>query len=180
MSTTRHSQVARRYAEALFATLSQSDQEQTIRSINDEFVGILEILSDPKVNEVFHHPKTSKERKAQLIRLMNLSPIAENFLLLLVEKSRETLLPSVAYHFEQLVLDADQTTIAEVIAAVPLTSETLDELQQRLHKLTGKTIRLETKIDPSIVGGMIIKVDGKVIDGSVNNTLKQFQRSLSN
>ncbi|NMB20778.1 MAG: ATP synthase F1 subunit delta, partial [Firmicutes bacterium] len=95
-------------------------------------------------------------------------------------KSRETLLPSVAYHFEQLVLEAEQTTIAEVISAVPLTGETLDELQQRLYTLTGKTIRLQTKIDPSIVGGMIIKVDGKVIDGSVNNTLRQFQRSLSN
>ncbi|MCK9525518.1 MAG: ATP synthase F1 subunit delta [Limnochordia bacterium] len=178
MSITRHSQVAKRYAEALFATLVQS--EQTTSSINEELKNVLTVLQDPKVQSAFLHPKTSRERKGQLIRLMKLSPIAENFLLLLVEKSRETLLPSIVYHFEQLVLNADRTAIADVVAAVPLTSETLEGLKQRLSILTGKSIRLQTKVDPSIGGGMIIKVDGKVIDGSVNNTLKQFQRSLRN
>lgn len=178
MSTTRHPQVAKRYAEALFSTLKQSDLDAA--TINEEFKQVLEILGDPKVQETFHHPKTSKERKGQLIQLMNLSPIAENFLLLLVEKSRETLLTSIAYHFEQLVLGAAQTTIANVISVVPLADHTLGELSQRLGELTGKTVRLETKIDPSIVGGIIIKVDGKVIDGSVNKTLKQFQRALRN
>jgi F-type H+-transporting ATPase subunit delta len=180
MSITRHSQVAKRYAEALFATLVQSDHSQATRGINDEFKQIVEVLADTQVRQAFNHPKTSKERKGQLIGLMKLSPIAENFLLLLVEKSRETLLPSIAYHFEQLVLDTERTTIADVVSAVPLTSETLEGLKQRLLKLTGKSIRLQTKVDPSIGGGMIIKVEGKVIDGSVNNTLKQFQRSLSN
>ncbi|HBN96422.1 MAG TPA: ATP synthase F1 subunit delta [Firmicutes bacterium] len=178
MSIIKHSQVAKRYAEALFATITPSDQ--TPVGISEEIQQVISILEDPKIHSVFHHPKTSKERKGELIKLMKVSPITETFLLLIVEKSREELLPSIAYHFEQLVLDAEQTTIAEIVSAIPLTTDTLEGLTQRLQKLTGKTVRLQTSVDPSIGGGMIIKVDGKVLDGSVSHTLKQFQRSFIN
>jgi F-type H+-transporting ATPase subunit delta len=178
MSMTRHSQVAKRYAEALFASLAGSDHAPS--SVSEEFQKVVTVLADPKINGTFHHPKTSKERKGELIKLMNLSPITDNFLLLVVEKSREGLLPSIAHHFEHLVLDAQHTTIAEVVSAIPLAEETLNDLEQKLHTLTGKTVRIQTNVDPSIGGGMIIKVDGKVIDGSVSHTLKQFQRSLLN
>ena len=178
MSVTKHSQVAKRYAEALFSTIVDSDQAPV--RVSAEIQQVLSILGDSKINSVFHHPKTSKERKGELVKLMNVSPITESFLLLVVEKSREALLPSIAYHFEQLVLEAQQTTIAEVVSAIPLATETLEGLTERLQQLTGKTVRLETKIDPSIGGGMIIKVDGKVIDGSVSHTLRQFKRSLIN
>ncbi len=176
MSITRHSQVAQRYAEALFTTVTPAHQSE----IAEEFKQVLNILNDPKINDVLHHPKTSKERKGKLVKLMSLSPIMENFLLLIVEKSRENLLPSIEHYFEQLALDAQQKIIAEVVSAVPLTKETLESLELKLARLTGKTVLLQTKLNSSIGGGMIIKVDGQVIDGSVNNTLKQFERSLTN
>lgn len=178
MSMTKHSQVAKRYAEALFATIVASDHAPA--SISEEIQQVISILEDSKIHSVFHHPKTAKKRKGELVKLMNVSPITESFLLLVVEKSREGLLPSVAYHFEQLVLEAQQTTIAEIVSAIPLATETLENLTGRLQKLTNKTVRLETKIDPSIGGGLIIKVDGKVIDGSISHTLKQFRQSLVN
>ena len=79
---------------------------------------------------------------------------------------------------EQLVLEAQGDTLAEVVSAVPLPTETLTDLEQKLQEFTGKAVRLQTHVDSSIGGGLIIKVDGKVIDGSVSNTLKQLQRSL--
>lgn len=176
MSMTKHPQVARRYAEALFSTLNPADH----LAISEELCQVVQILGDAKIDAVFHHPKTAKERKGGLIKLMGLSPISENFLLLIVEKSREALIPAIAYYLEELVLKAQLTTKAEVTSAVPLNVETLDGLKHKLHKLTGKTVRIETKIDPAIGGGMIIKVDGKVIDGSVDHTLRQFHRSLLN
>ncbi|NLL43687.1 MAG: ATP synthase F1 subunit delta [Firmicutes bacterium] len=174
MTATKHSQVARRYAEALFATADPAARSQ----LKAEFEHVLTILGDPKVKDVFHHPRTSRERKGEMIKLMQLSPIMENFLLLIVEKSRETLLASIAHYFEQLVLEAQHTTIAEVISAIPLSAETLTGLEQKLNQFTGKTVHLNTHIDSSIGGGLVIRVDGKVLDGSVTNTLKQFQRSL--
>ena len=116
MSMTKHSQVAKRYAEALFATIVASDHAPA--SISEEIQQVISILEDSKVHSVFHHPKTAKKRKGELVKLMNVSPITESFLLLVVEKSREGLLPSIAYHFEQLVLEAQQTTIAEIVSAI--------------------------------------------------------------
>ncbi len=174
MSAAKHSQVARRYAEALFAAADPSIRNE----LNEEFKLLLTILEDPKVRDAFHHPNTSRERKGQLIKLMQLSPVMENFLLLIVEKSREAILSSISSYFDQLVLEAQETTIAEVVSAVPLPTETLTGLEQKLQEFTGKAVRLQTHVDSSIGGGLIIKVDGKVIDGSVSNTLKQLQRSL--
>lgn len=176
MSMTTHSQVARRYAQALFGTVSPADRG----AISEELQLVVVILEDPKIRETFHHPKTAKERKGELIKLMRLSPVAEDFLLLIVEKSREALIPSIALYFEELVLTAQQTTKAEITSAIPLVETTLEGLRQKLQTLTGKTVRLETKIDPAIGGGMIIKVDGKIIDASLSHTLKQVQRSLLN
>lgn len=175
MSGAKNSQVSRRYAEALFAAVSPADRALVL----DEFQDVLTVLSDPQICEVFNHPRTSRTNKNELIRLMKRSKTMENFLLLIVEKSREQYLPAIRLHFEQQVLKAKQTTLAEVISAVPLTPETLQELTKKLGKLTQKTVLISSKVDPQIVGGMIVKVDGKVIDGSVSHTLKQFQRALS-
>ena len=84
MSAAKHSQVARRYAEALFAAADPS----FLSELNEEFRLVIAILEDPKVKDAFYHPSTSRERKGQLIKLMQLSPVMENFLLLIVEKSR--------------------------------------------------------------------------------------------
>ena len=99
--------------------------------------------------------------------------------MLIVEKSREALLPSMEHHFRQLVLETEGITIAHVTTAISLSEETLCQLQQRLNTLTGKTVRIQTKVDPRIGGGMIIKVDGKVLDGSISHTLKELQRSFA-
>lgn len=175
MSEVTHSQVAKRYAEALFTSLDAADH----RLMSQEFETVITVLEDPVIQGVFRHPQTTKERKRALIGKMQLSPTLEKFLLLIVEKSREALLPSMEHHFRQLVLETEGITIAHVTTAISLSEETLCQLQQRLNTLTGKTVRIQTKVDPRIGGGMIIKVDGKVLDGSISHTLKQLQRSFA-
>lgn len=175
MNSTRDSQVAKRYAEALFQAAAQVDRTK----LRQEFQDLLTILADEKVHHTFHHPRATREQKNQLIKLMNLSPIMENFLLLVVEKSREGLLAAIGQYFEELVLAEQHTTLADVISAVPLTDQNRKELQDKLESLTGKTVLLRTQIDPKIMGGLVVKIDGKVIDGSIKQTLHKLQQSLS-
>lgn len=175
MSTNTNSQIARRYAEALFGIVQPDDGT----TILNEFKQVLLVLQDPEISRVFKHPRTSLVRKSELIRLMDLSKTMRHFLLLTIEKSREQLLPQIEKRFEALILNSQQTTIAEIISAVDLLPETLTKLQQRLEELTAKTVRLNTSIDPKIGGGLIIKVDGKVIDGSIAHSLENFQRTLT-
>ena len=103
----------------------------------------------------------------------------ENFLLLIVEKNRDPFLAQIEREFASLVLTWQKITVAEVVSAVQLSPATLRQLQLQLEQISGKTVQLKTSLNPKIGGGLIIKMDGKVIDGSVAHSLQRFQRSLS-
>lgn len=167
-------QIALRYAKALFSVVPSDERSLIV----EEFNRAVSVLQDPKIKQVFSYPRTSKARKSELIRLMNLSHTMENFLLLLVEKSREVLLPLIEREFEHLVLKAQNTAIAEITSAITLSDSVLKRLQNQLESLTQKTIVLRNKVDSKIGGGLIIKVDGQVVDGSITSSLKRLEQSL--
>ncbi|HBG08814.1 MAG: ATP synthase F1 subunit delta [Firmicutes bacterium] len=174
MNTTRNSQIANRYAKALFLAAGGRHAE-----LHKELSGVLTVLQDPVINKVFYHPRTSQQRKVELVRLMGLSDLLESFLLLVVEKGREGLLPLMHRDFERLVLQDQNTTIAQVTSALELSQEEQVQLQHKLSELTGKKVLLRTQVDPGIGGGLIIQVDGKVLDASVKHRLNTFVHSLS-
>ncbi len=174
MSTHSDPQISRRYAEALFSVVAA--QEQT--AILEEFNQLLLVLAEPDIKKVFAHPRTPNHRKSELIRLIKLSKPLEQFVLLTVEKSRENFLRQIRNEYEKLVLEAQGMAKAEVIAAVPLTEETLGALQQRLENRSGKKVILQETVDPEIGGGLVIKMEGEIIDGSVKHMLRQFRRTL--
>lgn len=175
MSSLNNSQIAKRYAQALFDVVPA--EERT--ALSEEFQQVLMVLQDPQIKRTFTHPRTSTSRKAELIRLMNLSNTMENFLLLIVEKNRDPFLAQIEREFASLVLTWQKITVAEVVSAVQLSPATLRQLQLQLEQISGKTVQLKTSLNPKIGGGLIIKMDGKVIDGSVAHSLQRFQRSLS-
>lgn len=175
MNITRNSQIANRYARALFLAAGKTRIE-----LDEELKKVLKVLEDPVVSRVFYHPRTARERKAELIRLMQLSPVLQSFLLLVVEKGREALLPFIAQDFERLVLEEQNTTVAEVTSAVEMRSEERNALERRLSTLTGKKVLLRTAVDPGVGGGLVIKVDGKVLDASLKHRLELFAQSITN
>lgn len=175
MSNLNNSQIAKRYAQALFDVVPA--EERT--TLTEEFQQALVVLQDPQIRRTFTHPRTSADRKADLIRLMNLSTTMEHFLLLIIEKNRDQFLPQIEKELSALVLKSQQITVAEVISAVELKEQTLNQLKVQLEQLSRKTVQLKTSVDPKIGGGLIIKIDGKVMDGSVNHSLQRFQRSLT-
>lgn len=173
MNITRNSQIANRYARALFSAAGEARA-----ALDEELQKVLKVLEDPLISKVFYHPRTDRSRKAELVRLMKLSTVLENFLLLVVDKGREPLLPLMQRDFERLVLEEQNTTIAEVTSAVEMSSEEQAELQRRLSKLTGKRVLIRTQVHPGIGGGLVIKVDGKVINASLKHRLDLFAQSL--
>jgi F-type H+-transporting ATPase subunit delta len=175
MNITRNSQIANRYARALFLAAGETRIE-----FDEELKKVLKVLEDPVVSRVFYHPRTARERKAELIRLMQLSPVLQSFLLLVMEKGREALLPFIAQDFERLVLEEQNTTVAEVTSAVEMRSEERNALERRLSTLTGKKVLLRTAVDPGVGGGLVIKVDGKVLDASLKHRLELFAQSITN
>ena len=174
MNTTRNSQIANRYAKALFLAAGGRHAE-----LHKELSGVLTVLQDPVINKVFYHPRTSQQRKVELVRLMGLLGFAGKLSPPGCGEGARRAAPLMHRDFERLVLQDQNTTIAKVTSALELSQEEQVQLQHKLSELTGKKVLLRTQVDPGIGGGLIIQVDGKVLDASVKHRLNTFVHSSS-
>ncbi|KKN45217.1 hypothetical protein LCGC14_0685180 [marine sediment metagenome] len=102
-----------------------------------------------------------------------------NLLFLLIEKRRERILDSLPDVFKEVAGRIKGVTHVKVQTAFPLPDSMLIKLKENLEKLTKKKVELETEINKDIIGGMIIRIGNKIIDGSVINHLKNLKKNLS-
>jgi len=130
---------------------------------------------------MLHHPLIAQDRKKELLAQVfggEIQSDVQNFLFLLVEKDRASIIPNVAREFARLVDEYRRVADAEVVSAVPLTSEQTAAILQQLQASTGYTIRLQTRVDETIVGGLVIRVGDKLMDGSVATRLQTMREGL--
>ena len=99
-------------------------------------------------------------------------------LLLLADRDRLVLLPDFADAFRSRLMDHQQVVRAEVTTAMELPADRVSALQQGLATATGRTVQLEVRVDPSIVGGAVTKIGSTVYDGSVTTQLERLKRKL--
>jgi F-type H+-transporting ATPase subunit delta len=97
---------------------------------------------------------------------------------LLLRRKRTALLPEILSEYVQMDEEKKGIKRVKVISAVSLDKSEERLLASRLQHLTGKTILIDTKVDPSILGGVVIYLDGKVIDGSVRTGLEELRGRL--
>jgi F-type H+-transporting ATPase subunit delta len=174
--------IARRYAKALVA-LGQ-DEGNIADQLTNELEDVVNTLlsHDGQLFDALCHPALALvERQALLNTLMpklKVHGLLQNFLRLLLEKQRFSFLPAIS---------ADARSQADVIAgraratvttATPMTASMEKEVQTTLQQATGKTIILDTKVDASLIGGMIAQVGGKVFDASVKTRLAELRQQL--
>lgn len=171
--------VARRYAQAFYeeaereGSLAQTDADMEL--IRASMEGSRDLV------RLFESPIVSREKKERVIRQLfedRLQPLTLRFLLLLVAKQREDLFPSIvqAYHEQR----NRQQGIVEVRAraARPLDTDEAQKLTQTLERMTGQRVRLQVEQDPSILGGLIVRVGDTVYDGSVRHQLENLREQL--
>lgn len=166
--------VANRYAQALYDIVDAEAQEQ----VAEELTAISQALQEPDVSALFANPRIPRSFKEKLITDMQPSPHTEALLRVMLENRRLQLLSDAAAAFQELVYRARGKAKAEVLSAVPLSTEALQELRLKLSKLTGKTVELTASVDERLWGGLRIRVDGKVIDGSLAHRLARVKEQL--
>ena len=169
----------RRYAKALFnAALATGSVEAAGASLAEVTAAT---QSTPQLLQVLRHPLISRERKTEILRTLfhgTLLPLVESFLFLLVEKERAGIIETVSEEFTHLV-DAHQGIAnAEAVSAVELDNGQREQLLQQLESATGMKIRLVTKVDAEILGGLVVRVGDRMIDGSVATQLQRMRESL--
>ena len=102
----------------------------------------------------------------------------DNFIELLTERGYIDRFSECADEFKLLYYAENGIAEAEVVSAVPLTDGEVNALRTKLEKLTGKRIELLFEIDPSVIGGLIVRVDGRVIDASVRKDLDNLRELM--
>jgi F-type H+-transporting ATPase subunit delta len=173
--------VAKRYAIALF----QVAQEQNLlEQIEQELLAVKAVFTEnDKLLSVLNHPKVSKATKKSLVKesFANVSAPVLNTLLILIDRHRQSVIPDVADLFIEEANNARGIADAKVYSVRPLSDEEKTSLSQTFAKKVGKVaLRVENIVDPSILGGVKLRIGNRIYDGSVSGKLARVERELLN
>ena len=170
----------RRYARALLdVALQKSEAERVrddLRDVASTLRGHAELL------RALSHPAVPAERKKGLIQELWGQRVAEpviRLMTLLVERGRIAELPEVAESYSRLWNARRRVATAEVVSVSPLGPAEMASVQKALEKATGLGIEVRPKVDPAILGGLLVRVAGQNYDGSVRARLKALRERLA-
>jgi F-type H+-transporting ATPase subunit delta len=170
--------IARPYANAVFAIANEKSE---LKAWSELLAVLSQCVSDLKMQSIITSPAVSDEVVITMLadiagELMNED--ARRFLGLLAENNRLLVLADIAVIFEELRAEAEQTMVADVTSARPLTSEQAESISGALKKRFGRDVTLETSVDESLLGGAIIRAGDLIIDGSALGKLNRLGQAI--
>ncbi|BDG49109.1 MULTISPECIES: F0F1 ATP synthase subunit delta [Parageobacillus] len=171
--------IAKRYALALFQI---AVEKQLLERLEEEIRAVWQALAEnDEFLSLLTYPKLSLEKKKALIKetFAAVSAPLRNTLLLLLERHRIDIVPELAQQFIDLVNEARGVAEATAYSARPLTEEEKRALSDVFAKKMGKaTLRIENIVDPSLIGGVKLRIGNRIYDGSISGKLERIQRQL--
>lgn len=170
--------VARRYAQAYF---DLAEAAGAVTAWRDALADVVALLGDARIAAILRNPRVPRERRARLVAdvLDDVPAQAQNLARLLVEHARLAALPEVLDHYDRLADRASGVVRAEVTTAVALDPGQRDRIAQTLSQRLGGEVHTTLRQDPQILGGLVIRIGDRVIDGSVRARLEQLQAALA-
>ncbi|WP_414544047.1 MULTISPECIES: ATP synthase F1 subunit delta [Nostocaceae] len=174
-------EIAQPYAQAMLS-IAQSknlteefgEDARTLRSLLSENQQLQSFIGNPFIQ--------GESKKAAIKQILGESanPYLRNFLLLLVDKRRIVFLEAILQQYLALLRQLNQTVLAEVTSAVPLSETQQQAVVEKVLAITdARQVELETKIDSELIGGVIIKVGSQVIDASLRGQLRRLSLRLA-
>ena len=169
----------RRYAEAAFEIAQRDSSIERWRSDLDEAARVLGESRD--LAPILANPALPPEQRREVATRVfaGLAEKPRNLVLLLVQRGRIEQLPRVADEFRRLDDDRQGIVHATATSAAPLTDTEMRALTARLEQMTGGRIALKTEIDESLLGGLVVRVGDRLIDGSVRGRLERLRNQLA-
>lgn len=172
-------QLASTYAQAIYEL---ADSKGMLDQVEEQLLLVDRTISAHEdLHNLMYHPQVPAQAKKETLSQIfgaELTDFVRNFFMLLIDKRRETALPAIAREYIRLANEKRNIAEAEVITAAPLTAEQQKALQVKLSSVTCKNIILKTQIDQSIIGGVVVKIGGKLIDGSVTGQMQALKAAL--
>lgn len=172
--------IAGRYATAVFELAKEA---KGLAALEADVAALAQALKDSAdLRQVIASPVVSREDQgramAALAAKMGLSPTVANTLALMAANRRLFVLPQLLSALAGMIAEEKGEVTAEVTAAAELTNAQAEKLAATLKKTVGKTVKLNTTVDESLIGGLIVKVGSKMIDTSIRSKLASLQNVM--
>ena len=170
---------AKRYAQAVFEIAQEHNR---LEEWQQELQTIAQAVEQPEFVSLLSNPRLPVGAKRQVLQetLVGASEQAVNLATLLVVSGRlEALAGPIAQEYAKRLDELRGIVRVEVITAVGLDRAQREEISRRLVEATGKEIRMEERIEPDIMGGLVIRIGDQVVDGSLRSKLRGLKRSLA-
>ena len=169
---------ARRYSQAVFEIAVESGELDRWQS---DLKKIASLGEDAAFTTLLESPKLHFNDKARLLseRLGEINPLALNLVYLLVAGGRLSMIGEIADEYQRLLDSYRGIEQAKVITAIPLTDEDKLRLEERLGAIVGKKVVIKPEVDSSLIGGIVARIGGKLLDGSTRSRLEALKREMS-
>lgn len=169
-------QAAKRYAQAAFGIARDAGAVATWRMQLDD---VASVLSESGLAPVLADSRVPVDQRTGMVeRILDVDPMVLNLARLLVSKGRSGEARAVAEAFGRMADEHEGIAHAQVTTAVELAPAQLEAIARQIGAAVGKQIRATGSVEPGIVGGIVIRVGDKLVDGSVRTRLKQLRREL--
>jgi F-type H+-transporting ATPase subunit delta len=172
--------LAGRYASALFGLARDERQIDAVGRSLDALVSALvdsrefaELDASPLIGR-----KDAAKAFAALVPELGLDPITANFLGVLARNGRKRELLPIIRAFKRIAADHRGEISAEVVSAHPLKDDQLDALKARLKTRAGRDVTIDARVDPDILGGIVIKLGSEMIDASIRTKLNRLASAM--
>jgi F-type H+-transporting ATPase subunit delta len=174
----RRQPAARRYAEAAFEVAVRDDAVDAWRN---ELDAAAAIVADERVGRMLANPSISLEMRIATAETIFGTVVGRpvlNLINLMLRRGRIEELPRLAAEFRRLDDARQRTTRATVTSSASLLPDELSALTDKLEQTTGGRVELETEVDPSLLGGLVVRLGDRLIDGSVRSRLERLRNQL--
>ena len=175
-----NSGIAARYAIAVFEL---AQEEKSVEALENDFAALQAMMDEsPELARLVRAPVFSREDQAKglngVLHRMEAAPLTRRFVLMLASKRRLFMLSEVIRAFGQMVAKMRGEVSASVTSARPLNDAEVASLKQILKSKLGRDARLEAKVDPSLLGGLVVKVGSRMIDSSLRTRLNGIRAAM--
>lgn len=172
--------LARRYTKALFQLAREAGREEAVGQELEQFYSA---YSRSDLQPVLTNPAfgvdTRKKILTQVTRAQDLSDLMVKFLSLLLERARLGYLTGIVNCYRRLLNEVKGRVDAKVVSASALDPALAERVRAELHGLSGKEVVLQQEVDPSLLGGLLVELQGKVYDGSVRTQLENMKQRIA-
>ena len=171
-------EIAQVYARSLFQVAQEQGKLDVVREELGQVSETLESNHDMRL--FFFSPYFSTEEKREGLRqtIEGADPVTMNLLDVLVENHRLPLVPRIRREYERLWRDANDLLPVTVTSAVELDDAVVTRIGEEIGRQTGRKVELTRTVDPSIVGGFIVRVGNSILDSSIKNRLENLRKQI--